>query len=71
MIVQPDFPEHWKTRLLVKITGDKSAPLAVIRLWAHCQHSKRHELQGAWDESCHAAWPALLFCDASASERAF
>lgn len=43
MIVQPDFPEHWKTRLLVEITGgDESAPLAVVRLWAHCQHSKRH-----------------------------
>jgi hypothetical protein len=41
MIVQPDFPEHWKTLLLVKITGDESAPIAVIRLWAHCQHNRR------------------------------
>lgn len=41
MIVQPDFPEHWKTRLLVELTGDESAPMAAIRLWAHCQHSRR------------------------------
>lgn len=41
MIVQPDFAEHWKTRLLVQLTGDESAPMAVIRLWAHCQHSRR------------------------------
>jgi hypothetical protein len=41
MIVQPDFPEHWKTRGLVKLTGDESSPMCVIRLWAHCQHSRR------------------------------
>src|SRR5690242_5543723 len=41
MIVHPDFPEHWKTRLLIAITGDESAPMAVLRLWAHCQHSRQ------------------------------
>lgn len=41
MIVQPDFLEHWKTRQLVELTDDEAAPLAVIRLWAHCQNSKR------------------------------
>lgn len=41
MIVQPDFPEHWKTRQLVQLTGDDSSPLAVIRLWAHCQSNRR------------------------------
>ena len=46
MIVQPDFPEHWKTRRLVEITGDESAPLAVIRLWAHCQHNRRWMFPG-------------------------
>lgn len=40
MIVQPEFLDHWKTRLLVDITGDQSAPLAVIRLWGYCQTSK-------------------------------
>jgi hypothetical protein len=41
MIVQPDFCEHWKTLLLIKITEDDSAPMAVLRLWAHCQHNRR------------------------------
>jgi hypothetical protein len=31
MIVQPDFPEHWKTRALLEITNDESAPMAVFR----------------------------------------
>lgn len=43
MIVQPDFMEHWKTRRLVEITKDESAPLAVLRLWAFCQTSRRWE----------------------------
>ena len=40
MIVEPDFLEHWKTRLLVRLLGTEEAPLYVIRLWAHCQHRK-------------------------------
>jgi len=40
MIVQPDFLEHWKTRQLIELTGDESAPLAVIRLWGYCQTSR-------------------------------
>lgn len=68
MIVQPDFAEHWKTRLLVKITSDESSPLAVIRLWAHCQHSRRDKFPDMtpaqlasvchWDNrkpACHVA----------------
>jgi hypothetical protein len=43
MIVQPDFLDHWKTRRLVEITNDESAPLAVLRLWAYCQTSRRWE----------------------------
>jgi hypothetical protein len=43
MIVKPEFMEHWKTRLLVEITKDESTPLCVIRLWAHCQTSRRWE----------------------------
>lgn len=46
MIVQPTFLEHWKTRLLVEITSDASAPLAVIRLWGYCQESHRWEFPG-------------------------
>lgn len=43
MIVDPDFLEHHKTRALVELTGDVSAPLAVIRLWGYCQTSKAWE----------------------------
>ena len=42
MIVDPDFPDHWKTRMLVGLLGnDESAPMLVIRLWAHCQLRKQ------------------------------
>lgn len=38
MIVDPDFLDHWKTRMLVDLlSGDECAPLYVIRLWGHCQ----------------------------------
>lgn len=42
MIVEPDFPDHWKTRMLVALLdGDLSVPMCVIRLWAHCQNRKQ------------------------------
>ncbi|RYD20816.1 MAG: hypothetical protein EOP88_13615 [Verrucomicrobiaceae bacterium] len=41
MIVDPDFPDHWKTRLLVdSLGGNELAPLYLIRLWAHCQNRR-------------------------------
>lgn len=41
MIVDPDFPDHWKTRLLVdQLDGDESAPVYLLRLWAHCQNRR-------------------------------
>lgn len=40
MIVEPDFPDHWKTQLLIQLTGEPAAPMLVIRLWAHCQQRK-------------------------------
>lgn len=41
MIVDPDFPDHWKTRLLVdSLDSDEAAPMYVIRIWAHCQHRR-------------------------------
>lgn len=40
MIVEPDFPDHWKTQLLIQLTGLAAAPMLVIRLWAHCQQRK-------------------------------
>lgn len=41
MIVQPNFLDHWKTRLLVsELGGDEFAPFYVLRLWGHCQEQK-------------------------------
>lgn len=41
MIVDPDFLDHWRTRMVVDaLGGDELAPLYVIRLWAHCQNRK-------------------------------
>ncbi|MGN6524951.1 MAG: hypothetical protein ACTHL8_01050 [Burkholderiaceae bacterium] len=41
MIVDPDFFDHWRTRMLVNaLGGDEMAPLYVQRLWAHCQLRK-------------------------------
>lgn len=43
MIIEPDFPDHWKTQMLIQLSNDHSSPLWVIRLWAHCQQRKTHE----------------------------
>jgi hypothetical protein len=41
MIVDPDFVDHWKTRMLVAMLGDDEvAPIYVLRLWAHCQNRR-------------------------------
>lgn len=40
MIVDPDFADHWKTRLLVDLLGDEAAPVYLLRLWAHCQNRR-------------------------------
>jgi len=40
MIVEPDFLDHWKTRMLARLLKDERAPIYVIRLWAHCQQRK-------------------------------
>lgn len=42
MIVDPDFLDHWKTRLVVDLLGgDEFAPLYILRIWAHCQARKK------------------------------
>jgi hypothetical protein len=44
MIVDPDYPDHWKTRTLVGLLGgDEAAGMYVIRLWAHCQQRRRFQ----------------------------
>lgn len=54
VIVTPDFPDHWKTRLLVALTSDPSAPLGVIRLWSHCQQCKASKFPNLTPESLAA-----------------
>ncbi|MBN2507767.1 MAG: hypothetical protein JXQ71_13850 [Verrucomicrobia bacterium] len=76
MIVNPDFPDHWKTRALVKLTGDASAPMAVLRLWAYCQNRKQWQfpamtaqqlasicLWGDRTPACHVALVKAGFVD--------
>ena len=42
MIVNPDFFDHWKTRQLAgELDNDDRAAIYVMRLWAHCQRSRR------------------------------
>lgn len=42
MIIDPDMPDHWKTRMLVDLLGgDEMAPVYLIRLWGHCQNRKK------------------------------
>lgn len=40
MIIEPDFPDHWKTQLLVKLTRSPAAPMLVLRFWAFCQQRR-------------------------------
>jgi hypothetical protein len=41
VIVDPDFLEHWRTRMVVDaLGGDEMAPLYIIRIWSHCQQRK-------------------------------
>jgi uncharacterized phage protein (TIGR02220 family) len=43
VIVDPDFLDHWKTRMLVDSLGsDELAPIYIIRLWAHCQQRRMY-----------------------------
>jgi hypothetical protein len=43
MIVDPDFLDHWKTRMLADTLNDELAPIYVIRLWGHCQTRRSWE----------------------------
>lgn len=40
MIVDPDFLDHWRTRMVIDALGDPMAPMYILRLWAHCQERK-------------------------------
>lgn len=55
MIVDPDFLDHWKTRMLVgALDNDEVAPLYVIRLWAHCQNRRQSEFDNVSTEALKA-----------------
>ena len=69
MIVEPDFLDHWKTRMLVRLLGTETAPLYVIRLWAHCQQRKTDRFTGwlpdvlasvcRWDGDGQTLWDSM------------
>lgn len=54
MIVDPSFPDHHKTLMLIEATGDKSAAMLVIRLWGFCQLRKRWTLEGITPDALKA-----------------
>jgi hypothetical protein len=45
VILEPSFLDHWKIKLLVKRTGNPAAPVAILRLWIHCQRMRKCEFQ--------------------------
>lgn len=69
MIVEPDFLDHWKTRMLARLLKDERAPIYVIRLWAHCQQRKTDRFTGwnpdvlasvcRWDSDGSTLWDAM------------
>lgn len=55
MIVDPDFCDHWKTRMLVgSLDGDEAAPVYVLRLWAHCQNRRQSTFSNLSSEALKA-----------------
>lgn len=70
MIIETDFLDHWKTRLIIRLLGTESAPLHIIRLWSHCQTRKTNrfpdwnpEILSAvckWGGDANVFWSAIL-----------
>ena len=59
MIIAPDFLDHWKTRLLMRLLDTEAAPNYVIRLWSHCQTRKTNKFP-EWSPAILASvcrWP--------------
>jgi hypothetical protein len=64
VIVDPDFLDHWRTRMVVDALGDELAPTYILRLWAHCQARKsdRHAMPPAGLKAqCRYVGDAALF----------
>ena len=80
MIVEPDFFDHWKTRMLARLLNDERAPLYVLRLWAHCQQRKTDRFTGwnpdvlasvcRWETDGLTLWEAMgkTFIEINGSE---
>lgn len=70
MIVSPDFPFHWKTLLLIRLTGGHECVLCLLKFWAHCQNRKTHRFPGmnpsVLSAICGWTGDAKLFWDAMA-----
>ena len=47
MIVTPDFPDHWKTQMLLELLKDSAVHGYLLRLWAHCQNRKTYLFESA------------------------
>jgi len=74
MIIEPDFLDHWKTRLLMRLLETDAAPNYVIRLWPHCQTRKTNTFPEwspvilssvcRWPGDADLFWSAMLqtFC---------
>lgn len=46
MILDPDFLDHWKTRLLIELMDDELASNYILRLWFHCQLRRTTTFEG-------------------------
>ncbi len=70
MIVETDFLDHWKTRLLVRLLDTETAPIHVLRLWSHCQTRKTNRFQEwtpeilsavcKWTGDANVFWSAMM-----------
>lgn len=55
MIIDPDFFEHWRTRLLISaLDDDEKAPMYVMRIWAHCQTRRSTQFEGMSSQGLRA-----------------
>lgn len=69
MIVQPDFADHWKTELLIRLCGTESAVRCLLRFWSHCQNRKQWEFTNLnpeilasicrWQGDAQVFWEAM------------
>ena len=44
MILSPDFPDHYKTKILLKI-GGHAAVFSLLKLWSQCQFRKSERIE--------------------------